>query len=71
MNMIVQPETVDDIVWLVRHKFPSFGGGVCNRASNNPIEHGLQDQPAMFALGVDIKDVVKFVLKLAEQMASK
>lgn len=60
--MKIIPENIEDIVAIICHEFPSFGGG---RASdNNPISMALKDESAVFAAGVDIKKVVKRVLEL-------
>ena len=52
---------VDRITLVIGRKFRSFGGG--QRGFNNPIAVALRDQPLQFAMGVDIKSVVKEVLK--------
>ena len=59
--MKVIPETTNDLVLLVAANFRSFGGGHVTRG--NPISHALQDQSPVFAAGVDIREVVEFVLK--------
>ena len=50
---------------LVTAKFRSFGGS--QGSTTNPIAAALCENPPMFAAGVDIKDVVRFV---AEQLES-
>jgi hypothetical protein len=62
--MKIIPENEDDIVAIITHEFPSFGGGTV-RSANNPISHALQDKPPMFAAGVDITAVVKRVRELS------
>lgn len=59
--MKVIPETTDDLILLVAANFRSFGGGHVTRG--NPLSHALQDAPPQFAAGVDIREVVEFVLK--------
>lgn len=58
-------QTVDYIVAAVAANFPSFGGGQ-ESAWGNPLSHILRDKPAQFAAGVDIKEVVKFIIKELE-----
>ncbi len=45
-------------------RFPCFGGGEI-RTQNNPLAFALRNDPLQFAAGVDVTEVVKFVL--AEQ----
>ena len=71
--MIIIPESVEDIVTIITSEFRSFGGGNVN--TDNPISIALQNQPACFAAGVDICDVVNRVVELyieaREHMPSK
>jgi hypothetical protein len=53
--------TTDEIVAAVKEKFPCFGGGD-ERVRDNPIAAALKDRPLMFAMGVDVKSVVEFVI---------
>lgn len=48
------------IVRLTAKRFPSFGGGKIS--AGNPISHALKNAPPTFAAGVDIEQVVSFVL---------
>lgn len=58
--MKLDGKKVQRVVRAVARKFPSFGGG---RYSNtNIITRALKDKPPMFAAGVDIEAVVRFVL---------
>lgn len=59
--MKVIPENTDDLIALVAANFRSFGGGKLTR--DNPLSHALQDGPPVFAAGVDVREVVEFVLK--------
>jgi len=52
---------IDKITQVIGRKFRSFGGG--QKSFNNPIAEVLKDKPLQFAAGVDIKSVVKEVLK--------
>ena len=52
---------IDKITQIIGRKFRSFGGG--QKAFNNPLAVALKDEPLQFALGVDIKSVVKAVLR--------
>ena len=51
---------VDDIVNEISRKFRTFGGGRGDRS--NPIAEALKFTPLAFAAGVDVREVVKFVL---------
>jgi len=62
--MKIIPENEDDIVAIIAHEFSSFGGGTV-RSANYPIVHALQDNPPMFAAGVDIAAVVKRTRELS------
>ncbi len=50
---------IDDIVAAVAAEFRTFGGG--QDSEYNPVTHALKDHEPMFAAGVDVRDVVKFV----------
>lgn len=63
--MKVIPENIDDIVAIIASEFRSFGGG--RTSDSNPLVNALSDQPASFAAGVDIKEVVSRVLELTLQ----
>lgn len=67
--MKVTPENIEDIVTLCAHRFRSFGGG--NVSPGNPISAALQSTPAQFAAGVDILEVVRYVIAAHEQIQSK
>ncbi len=56
---------IDEIVKSVSDNFRTFGGG--NVSINNPISIALQDKPSQFAAGVDVRDVVMHVLKMAKK----
>ena len=64
--MIVTPETPQDITALVAANFRSFGGG--RGSKYNPISEALKDSPASFAAGVDIQEVVDFILEQAARI---
>lgn len=50
----------DEIVKAVAESFPTFGGG---RGSEwNPVAEALKDNQPTFAMGVDVRAVVQFVL---------
>lgn len=63
--MKIQPETRKDIVTFVSMNFRSFGGGQISQG--NPVSAALSNNPPMFAAGVDIGEVVDFVLNLAKE----
>ncbi len=58
--MNARDKELEEIVRALAAKFPSFGGG--KDSDTNPIAHALKNRPAMFAAGVDIEKVVRFVL---------
>lgn len=51
----------DGIVKLIGRGFRTFGGG--RPADGNPIAAALQNTPLAFAAGVDVREVVNFILK--------
>ena len=52
------------IVQLIARRFRTFGGGQAP-SDFNPLTHWLKDAPLQFAAGVDVADVVTFVLREA------
>lgn len=56
---------VDKITQIIGRKFRSFGGG--QTGFNNPVAMALKEGPLQFAAGVDIKSVVKVVLREAKK----
>lgn len=58
--------TIERITVAVSKQFPSFGGGRKKLADSNPIASALKNASPKFAACVDIKEVVRFVLKQAE-----
>jgi hypothetical protein len=61
-----QTKKVDRIVQQVANCFNVFGGGRGDDGAN-PLAAMLKDKPPMFALGVDVRAVVEFVLKGAKR----
>lgn len=55
--------TTEQIVADVARKFPTFGGE--RRAGLNPLAAAFEGAPAVFAAGVDVKQVVEHVLACA------
>jgi hypothetical protein len=53
------PDT-DVIVIEIGKHFRTFGGG--RDSADNPVAHALKDEPLQFAAGVDVQEVVLFVL---------
>ena len=54
-------ENQPGIVAAIARDFPTFGGG---RVSDfNPITHWTKDGPVIFAAGVDVDRVVRFVIE--------
>lgn len=58
--MKLEEKKVQRIVRAVTKKFRSFGAG--QDSDSNPVAHALKDTAPMFAAGVDIEEVVRFVL---------
>jgi hypothetical protein len=54
--------TAEEITKRIPKRFRCFGGGHISDVGN-PISHALKDSPLQFALGVDVADVVAFVLE--------
>ena len=53
-------KVIEDLVRQINIHFRTFGGG---RGSEfNPIAEALKDKPPSFAAGVDVRDVVEFVM---------
>jgi hypothetical protein len=63
---IYTPNRIDSIVAQVAQSFSTFGGGK-ESTWGNPLSAILKDKPAQFAAGVDVKEVVTMVLRLAAQ----
>ena len=59
---LTHEETIDYIVAKCADKFRSFGGGSSRGIGTNPLAEALRDKPACFAAGVDIREVVNFIL---------
>lgn len=53
-------KTIKHITNSVRENFRSFGGG--EATPGNPVAAALKDGRPQFAAGVDIEDVVTFIL---------
>lgn len=62
--MALSEEKVRTIVSLAALQFSGFGGGKVT--SGNVVSHALQDRPPVFAAGVDVEEVVRFVLSQAD-----
>lgn len=60
---------IDEIIKSVAVSFRTFGGGKDASKSGNPIAIALQNKPAQFAAGVDVRQVVLHILKLAKKKA--
>ncbi len=61
---------VSEIIAEIGVRFRTFGGGVVG-TFNNPIAHALKDKPLQFAAGVDVADVVRLVLSMANERQSR
>jgi len=60
-------EKIKRITVAVNERFPSFGGGRNRNTNFNPIAAALKDKPPMFAAGVDIEEVVRFIVEEASK----
>lgn len=56
-----QEDTIAYVTELVGKKFRTFGGG--KDSGYNPISSALKDAPFQFAGGVDVREVVTFILQ--------
>ena len=56
-----------NLVELVSKRFNSFGGGNMKHAEYNPIVSYLADGPPVFAAGVDVGEVVRFIVDQIEE----
>lgn len=52
--------TKQELIKAITHKFHCFGGGKISEF--NPITYALKDYPAQFAAGVEVEEVVNFIL---------
>jgi len=60
---------VQEITAKVGRKFRTFGGG--QDPQDNPIAKALKDGRYQFAAGVDVEEVVRFVMSLARQAPNR
>lgn len=51
---------IDDIVRDVTRQFRTFGAG--QDSQYNPLTHVLKDKEPSFAAGVDVREVVEFIV---------
>ena len=58
----VKEDEINQIVADVAAEFRCFGQGSSPRIQGNPIAEALKDQEPQFAAGVDVREVVEFVL---------
>ena len=54
-------QIVNHITHKIKDHFCTFGGGQVT--SGNPLSHALKDNPPQFAAGVDVEQVVRFVME--------
>jgi len=55
-----QPQKINEITAKVANQFACFGGK--RKVEGNPIATAFENKPPLFALGVDVREVVSFVL---------
>ncbi len=60
--MTERDQEIKNLVVDICRNFQTFGQGATSVAGN-PIFEVLKDKPPMFALGVDVEMVVRFVLQ--------
>ncbi len=60
---------IDKITQIIGQMFRSFGGG--QKSNWNPMVNALTDEPLQFAAGVDIKSVIKVVLRENRKLQPK
>lgn len=60
----MSPREVDKIAEAIADRFQTFGGGRSGTRAYgfNPVAEALKDKPLMFSAGVDVRDVINFVL---------
>lgn len=61
----ISTEAEAALVSLIGTHFPCFGGERPESNSNNPIDVWTRDGQLIFAMGVNVADVVRFVLEQA------
>lgn len=66
MARAMRKDLVSEIIAEIGVRFQTFGGGIVG-CQDNPISHALKDRPLQFAAGVDVADVVRCVLEIAER----
>lgn len=59
--MWASEQTRRELVEKIAQKFRCFGGGK-KSSWENPISKALENKPPQFAMGVDVREVVDFVL---------
>lgn len=59
-QILVNDAAIGFLVEACANNFRSFGGGQVS--PNNPISFALADKPPTFAAGVDIREVVEFIV---------
>jgi hypothetical protein len=67
--MRMTQKNIDQIVRVIAQNFRCFGGG--QFTEGNPLSVALQNNPPQFAAGVDVRDVVLFVLKQDRDIGKK
>lgn len=60
----LREDKVHRIVAEIGVRFPTFGGGVVS-SFNNPLAEAMKNRPLVFALGVSVEEVVRFILSEA------
>ena len=60
-----QTAVVDEITAATARMFKTFGGG--RTSEYNPLATALADKQPMFAMGVDVKRVVEFILNMRSE----
>lgn len=58
-------DKVKEIVAEIGVRFRTFGGGI--GSDWNPIAAAIKDRPLQFAAGVDVEEVVRLVLDIAQR----
>lgn len=59
--MKLRDDQIMKLVLGVMGKFRTFGGG--QKSEYNPLVNALSDKTLTFAFGVDVEDVVRFVVE--------
>ena len=67
-KVVVRKAEIDRLTEEVRKNFRCFGGGYYT--PGNPVSAALAEGPTQFAAGVDVREVVEFILRQSAAKAT-